>query len=99
MAVPTVTLFFMAGGWIGMASLAVIWGISTELEALNYLEHYGLIVLKINQSIIATTGITLLALLHGSSLKSAVKQIIVVEKLISGSLKMLVALTLDGATS
>ena len=47
MAVPTVTLFFMAGGWIGMASLAVIWGISNfELEALNYLEHYGLIRVK-----------------------------------------------------
>ncbi len=47
MAVPTVTLFFMAGGWIGMACLGVIWGISNfELEALNYLEHYGLIRVK-----------------------------------------------------
>ena len=47
MAVPTVTLFFMAGGWIGMACLATIWGISNfELEALNYLEHYGLIRVK-----------------------------------------------------
>lgn len=47
LAVPTVTLFFMAGGWIGMAVLATIWGISNfELEALNYLEHYGLIRVK-----------------------------------------------------
>jgi len=47
MAVPTVALFFMAGGWIGMACLATIWGISNfELEALNYLEHYGLIRVK-----------------------------------------------------
>ena len=47
MAVPTVTLFFMAGGWIGMAVLATVWGISNfELEALNYLEHYGLIRVK-----------------------------------------------------
>ena len=47
MAVPTVALFFAAGGWIGMACLATIWGISNfELEALNYLEHYGLIRVK-----------------------------------------------------
>ena len=47
MAVPTVTLFFVAGGWVGMACLATIWGISNfELEALNYLEHYGLIRVK-----------------------------------------------------
>ena len=47
MAVPTVTLFFVAGGWVGVACLATIWGISNfELEALNYLEHYGLIRLK-----------------------------------------------------
>jgi len=47
MAVPTVALFFMAGGWVGMACLATIWGISNfELEALNYLEHYGLIRVK-----------------------------------------------------
>ena len=47
MAVPTVTLFFMAGGWIGMAVLATVWGISNfELEALNYLEHYGLVRVK-----------------------------------------------------
>ena len=47
MAVPTVALFFAAGGWIGMAVLATIWGISNfELEALNYLEHYGLIRVK-----------------------------------------------------
>ena len=47
MAVPTVALFFAAGGWVGMAVLATIWGISNfELEALNYLEHYGLIRVK-----------------------------------------------------
>jgi len=47
MAVPSVALFFAAGGWVGMAVLALIWGISNfELEALNYLEHYGLIRVK-----------------------------------------------------
>lgn len=44
MSVPTVALFWFAGGWIGMASLATLWMIANfELEALNYLEHYGLI--------------------------------------------------------
>ena len=47
LAVPSVALFFAAGGWVGMAVLAIIWGISNfELEALNYLEHYGLIRVK-----------------------------------------------------
>ena len=44
MSLPTVFLFWFAGGWIGVASLAVLWTIANlELEALNYLEHYGLI--------------------------------------------------------
>ncbi len=44
MAVPTVALFWFAGGWTGIACMALIWLISNfELEALNYLEHYGLI--------------------------------------------------------
>lgn len=44
MSLPTVFLFWFAGGWIGLASLAVLWTIANlELEALNYLEHYGLI--------------------------------------------------------
>ena len=44
MSMPTIALFWFAGGWIGLASLAVLWLISNfELEALNYLEHYGLI--------------------------------------------------------
>lgn len=44
MSLPTVLLFWFAGGWIGAACLAVMWTISNfELEALNYLEHYGLI--------------------------------------------------------
>ena len=47
MSVPTVALFFMAGGWVGITCLAVMWVISNfELEALNYLEHYGLIRVK-----------------------------------------------------
>ena len=47
MSVPTVALFFMAGGWGGITCLAVMWVISNfELEALNYLEHYGLIRVK-----------------------------------------------------
>ena len=44
MSLPTLFLFWFAGGWIGLASLATIWLISNfELEALNYMEHYGLI--------------------------------------------------------
>ena len=47
MSVPSAVLFFMAGGWIGIAALATVWVISNfELEALNYLEHYGLIRVK-----------------------------------------------------
>ena len=44
MSLPTVFLFWFAGGWVGFAALAVLWTIANlELEALNYLEHYGLI--------------------------------------------------------
>ncbi len=44
MSLPTVFLFWFAGGWIGIACLATVWLIANfELEALNYLEHYGLI--------------------------------------------------------
>ena len=47
MSIPSAVLFFMAGGWIGIAALATVWVISNfELEALNYLEHYGLIRVK-----------------------------------------------------
>ncbi len=47
MSVPSAVLFFMAGGWIGIAALATVWVISNfELEALNYLEHYGLVRVK-----------------------------------------------------
>jgi alkane 1-monooxygenase len=43
MSVPSLALFFFAGGWLGVACLAAVWVISNfELEALNYLEHYGL---------------------------------------------------------
>jgi alkane 1-monooxygenase len=44
MSMPTIFLFWFAGGWMGFAALAVLWTIANlELEALNYLEHYGLI--------------------------------------------------------
>ena len=44
MSLPTIFLFWIAGGWIGIACMATIWMISNfELETLNYLEHYGLI--------------------------------------------------------
>ncbi len=44
MSLPTVALFWFAGGWVGIAALATLWIIANfELEALNYLEHYGLI--------------------------------------------------------
>lgn len=44
MSLPSIFLFFLAGGWIGIGCLAIVWFISNfELEALNYLEHYGLI--------------------------------------------------------
>jgi hypothetical protein len=52
MSVPTVVLFGYAGAagggwagfWLGMLVMFVVWVISNfELEALNYMEHYGLI--------------------------------------------------------
>lgn len=44
MSVPVIVLFWFAGGWIGMGVLLYLWIIPNfELEALNYLEHYGLI--------------------------------------------------------
>jgi len=43
MSLPTVALFWFAGGWAGIACLALVWVVSNfELETLNYLEHYGL---------------------------------------------------------
>jgi alkane 1-monooxygenase len=47
MSFPTIFLFFLAGGWVGVACMALVWMISNfELEALNYLEHYGLVRVK-----------------------------------------------------
>ncbi len=44
MALPTVFMFWWAGGWTGLAVMAAMWIISGfELEVLNFLEHYGLI--------------------------------------------------------
>ncbi len=44
MSLPSLFLFFLAGGWVGIGCLAIVWTISNfELEALNYMEHYGLI--------------------------------------------------------
>ena len=43
MSIPTVALFWFAGGYMGLAMLAIVWLVSNfELETLNYLEHYGL---------------------------------------------------------
>ncbi len=44
MSLPSIFLFWFAGGWIGLAVMVGAWVISAfELEVLNYLEHYGLI--------------------------------------------------------
>ncbi len=44
MSLPTLFLFWYAGAWVGIGCLAIVWFISNfELEALNYMEHYGLI--------------------------------------------------------
>lgn len=44
MSLPTLLLFWWVGGWTGVGCLAIVWFISNfELEALNYLEHFGLI--------------------------------------------------------
>ena len=44
MSLPTLFLFWFAGAWVGIGCLAIVWLISNfELEALNYMEHYGLI--------------------------------------------------------
>jgi hypothetical protein len=55
MSIPTVALFtgagYLGGGWqgaaIGLGVMLYVWIISNfELEALNYMEHYGLIRVK-----------------------------------------------------
>ena len=55
LSVPTIALFSYAGYlgagthgvWVGLGCMLAIWAISTfELEALNYMEHYGLIRVK-----------------------------------------------------
>lgn len=44
MSLPTVFLFWYAGGWEGLGIMGIAWVISGfELEVLNMLEHYGLI--------------------------------------------------------
>ena len=44
MSLPSIFLFWFAGGWIGLAVMIGTWVIAAfELEVLNYLEHYGLI--------------------------------------------------------
>ena len=44
MSLPTMLLFAWAGGIVGIAAMFLVWTISNfELEALNYMEHYGLI--------------------------------------------------------
>jgi hypothetical protein len=44
MSLPTMILFTWVGGPIGVACMFLIWTVSNfELEALNYMEHYGLI--------------------------------------------------------
>ena len=44
MSLPTIVLFTWAGGIYGVAAMFLVWTISNfELEALNYMEHYGLI--------------------------------------------------------
>lgn len=44
MSLPTIAVFWWAGAWTGLLVLIVMWLISNfELEALNYMEHYGLI--------------------------------------------------------
>lgn len=44
MSLPTVALFSYVGGWFGVGIMFVVWVWSNfELEALNYMEHYGLI--------------------------------------------------------
>ena len=44
MSLPTIALFWYVGGWTGIECMGLLWLISNfELEALNYLEHYGLI--------------------------------------------------------
>ena len=44
MSLPTMVLFAWVGGPIGIACMFLVWTVSNfELEALNYMEHYGLI--------------------------------------------------------
>lgn len=44
MSAPVIALFWFAGEWIGLIVLLYVWIVANfELEALNYLEHYGLV--------------------------------------------------------
>ena len=44
MSLPTMILFVWVGGLVGVACMFLIWTVANfELEALNYMEHYGLI--------------------------------------------------------
>jgi len=44
MSLPTLVLFAWAGGLLGIACMFLVWTVANfELEALNYMEHYGLI--------------------------------------------------------
>jgi len=44
MSLPTMILFAWAGGPLGVACMFLVWTVANfELEALNYMEHYGLI--------------------------------------------------------
>ena len=43
-SLPSIVLFVWAGGFVGVAALLTLWVIANfELEALNYMGHYGLI--------------------------------------------------------
>jgi hypothetical protein len=44
LSLPTVFLFVWSGGIYGLSCMFVVWSIANfELEALNYMEHFGLI--------------------------------------------------------
>lgn len=44
LSLPWVLMFWYAGGWLGLGVLAVVWSVGVlEMEAVNYIEHFGLI--------------------------------------------------------
>ena len=76
-SLPSVVLYFGAGGLVGLLALAAVWVLSNFLlEALNFMGHYGLIRETVSLPNIAIPGTMTLCSQAGSSLRLADSAII-----------------------